>query len=143
MAIYRPRRSRWPLLVAVALAGIVLGFGAGAVVVGTRPADLPGAARAIAAELSASAELLEVGEIEYQEAAAAAFSGTEHQAALENVSRSRAHYDTVGPALSVLDAERAARIEAGFASLQQLIESHADPAEVHVSVQELRAALQP
>ena len=69
MAIYRPRRSPWPLAVALAIAGLLVGFLAGYVVFGTRPPDLDAAATAVEVELARARGLLEVAAIEYREGA--------------------------------------------------------------------------
>jgi hypothetical protein len=143
MAIYSAKRSRWPLLLGVAAAGLVVGLIAGALLFGNKPLDLPGAAQAIAAETSASAGLLEVVEIEYTEAAQSDFSGTELQAALDNLTRSRERFDAVREALRELDPARVARIDAGFDSLAALLDAHSSVEVVNAAIVELSADLSP
>ena len=50
MAIYRPRRSPWPLAAGLAVVALLVGFLAGYVIFGTRPPDLDAAAAAVQAE---------------------------------------------------------------------------------------------
>lgn len=143
MAIYSAKKSRWPLLLGVAVAGLVVGLIAGAVLFGNKPLDVVGAAQAIAAETSASAGLLEVVEIEYAEAASGDFSGTELQAALDNLARSRERFEAVREPLLKLDPPRVARIDAGFDALESLLNAHSDVATVHSAIVDLSADLTP
>ncbi|HUR16279.1 MAG TPA: hypothetical protein VMZ33_03245 [Candidatus Limnocylindrales bacterium] len=141
MAIYRPRRSRWPLLLAVGVICFLLGGAVGAVVVGSRSADLEETATIISDEMGASAGLLEVVEIEYTEAVAPGGGEIEYEAALDNLSRSRERYDSVANGLAVLDPDRARRIETGFARLQTMIAERAEAAAVGDGVASLREEL--
>ena len=143
MAIYSAKRSRWPLMIGIAGAGLLVGLLAGALLFGNKPLDLPAAARAIADETTASAGLLEVVEIEYTEAAEADFSGTELQAALDNLTRSRERFDAVREPLLAIDPSRVARIDAGFDALRASLNAHADVAAVHSAIVDLTAALAP
>jgi hypothetical protein len=143
MAIYSAKRSRWPLLLGVAIAGVLVGLIAGALLFGNEPVDLHAAAAQIAGEISDSAGLLEVVEIEYTEAAQNNFSGTELQAALDNLARSRERFDAVRDALLEIDAPRVARITASFGALEGLLNAHADGATVHSAIVDLRNSLTP
>jgi hypothetical protein len=143
MAIYSAKRSRWPLMLGVAAAGLVVGLIAGALLFGNKPLDVAGAAQAIAAETSASAGLLEVVEIEYTEAAGSDFSGSELQAALDNLARSRDRFDAVREPLLEIDSPRVARIDAGFDAVESLLAAHSDVATVHLAILELSADLTP
>lgn len=143
MAIYTAKRSRWPLMLGIAAAGLVVGLLAGALLFGNKPPDLPAAGQAIAAETSASAGLLEVVEIEYTEAAGSDFSGTELQAALDNLSRSRERFDAVREPLLEIDPPRVARIDAGFDALEGLLTAHSSVEVVHSAIVDLTAALTP
>lgn len=143
MAIYSAKRSRWPLLLGVAAVGVVVGLICGALLFGNKPPDLQGAAQAIAAETSASAGLLEVVEIEYTEAASGEFSGTELQAALDNLTRSRERFEAVREPLLKLDPPRVARIEAGFDALESLLNARSSVEVVHLAIVDLTADLTP
>jgi hypothetical protein len=143
MAIYSARRSRWPLMLAVAVAALVVGLIAGALLFGNKPLDLAAAGQAISAQTSASAGLLEVVEIEYTEAAGSNFTGTELQAALDNLARSRERFDSVSAALRQIDAPRVAQIEGSFEALEGLLNAHADVATVHSAIVDLTNSLTP
>ena len=141
MAIYRPRRSRWPLLLAVGVICFVLGGAVGAFVVGSRPPDLEETATTMRDGLTAAAGLLEVVEIEYAEAVSGAGGETEYQAALDNLGRSRDRYESVSNGLGALDPERAGRIVTAFTNVEGLINERADAAAVTAAVSSLRAEL--
>ena len=143
MAIYSAKRSRWPLLLGVAVAGLVIGLVAGAVLFGNKPLDVPAAAAQIGGEMAASAGLLEVVEIEYEEAAGNNFEGTELQAALDNLSRSRERFDAVSEALREIDAPRVARIVGSFDALEGLLDAHAPVPTVHSAIVDLTNSLTP
>ena len=143
MAIYSAKRSRWPLMLGIAAAGLVVGLIAGALLFGNKPLDVPAAAAHIGDEMSASAGLLEVVEIEYKEASLNSFSGTELQAALDNLARSRERFDSVREALREIDPPRVARIVGGFGSLEGLINAHTDIATLHSAIVDLTNILTP
>ena len=143
MAIYSAKRSRWPLMVAIAAAGLVVGLIAGALLFGNKPLDLAAAGQAISAETAASAGLLEVVQIEYEEAAGSNFSGTELQAAIDNLSRSRERFASIRTALLEIDAPRVAEIEGSFRALENLLNTRADVATVRSAIVDLTNALTP
>ena len=143
MAIYSAKRSRWPIMLGIAAVGLVVGLICGALLFGNKPLDLAAATQAISAETAASAGLLEVVEIEYIEAAGSDFSGTELQAALDNLARSRERFDAVREALREIDAPRVALIEGGFEALESLLNPHADVATVHSAIVDLANSLTP
>lgn len=143
MAIYSAKRSRWPLMLGLATAGLLVGLISGALLFGNKPLDLTGAAQAIAAETSASAGLLEVVEIEYTEAAQSNFAGTELQAALDNLARSRERFDAVREPLLKIDPARVAHIDTAFGALEGLLSAHSDVATVHSAIVDLSAELTP
>ena len=143
MAIYSAKRSRWPLMLGLAAAGQVVGLIAGALLFGNTPLDVVAAAQAISDETAASAGLLEVVGIEYTEAAGSDFAGTELQAALDNLTRSRERFEAVREPLLKIDPPRVARIDAGFDALEDLLNSHADVEPVHSAIADLAAELTP
>lgn len=143
MAIYKPRRSRWPLIAGLTILALILGFAAGAFLVGSRPPDLPAAAASIAEGLQGSAQLLEVTQIEYEEAFKPDASEAEFQGSLENLARARARYEAVASALSAVDTPRVARINEGFDSLRDLMEQRTAIDEVGAAIDELTGELVP
>ena len=143
MAIYKPRRSRWPLIAGLVVLAFVVGFAVGALVAGNRPADLPGAAASIADGLQGSAQLLEVTQIEYEEAITPGASDAEFQGSLENLARARQRYEAFAPALRAIDPARAARIGRGFDDVRALMQQKTAIDEVTAAIDELEAALAP
>jgi hypothetical protein len=141
MAIYKPRASRWPLLLAVGAVALVIGFAAGALFAGSKPVDLAGAARTIGDDLQGSAGLLEVVEIEYREALSASGTQAEFQAALDNLDRSRERYDGVRSALVEIDPGRVSRIDGGFDSVRAALEARVEVDQVAADIEVLRGEL--
>ena len=141
MAIYRPRRSRWPLLVGLTTVSFVVGALAGAFVVGSQPVNLTSAAASVRDGLAGSAGLLEVAQIEYAEALSPGGGETEYQGALANLDRSRARYDAVSAALAELNPERAQRIATGFGALRSMMEQRTEASLVADAVANLREEL--
>jgi hypothetical protein len=144
MAIYRPRRSPWPLAIALGIAALLLGFFAGYVVFGTRPPDLDAAATAVQAELSRARGLLEVAAIEYRQGApdGAIVSEPEYAAAQSAVANASEAVDSVMAPIRAVAAERAAALEDGFATLTEQIERLAPPDEVGATTDALIALLE-
>jgi hypothetical protein len=139
MAIYRPRRSPWPLAAALAVVALLIGFGIGYVIFGTRPPDLAAAASVVNERLDAARGLLEVAAIEYREGApdGSIASQTEYDASGQAVERARSAYDEVAPALRDLAPDRATSIENGFDEVEALIADVAPPDEVDAVVEAL------
>jgi hypothetical protein len=141
MAIYKPRRSRWPLIAGLTVLAFMVGFAVGAVVVGNRPPDLPAAATSIADGLQGSAQLLEVTQIEYEEAIKPGASEAEFQGALENLARARARYEAVAPALAAIDDARVTAVNQGFDELRNLMERRTPIDEVTPAIDDLEQRL--
>ena len=144
MAIYRPRRSPWPLAAGLAVVALLVGFLAGYVIFGTRPPDLDAAAAAVQAELTDAGGLLEVAAIEYREGApdGAIVSEPEYAAAEAAVARASAAVESVAAPLRALAPERAAALEEGFATVTRLIDELAPPDEVDAATEALIALLE-
>ena len=115
MAIYRPRRSSWPLVTGVAVVALLIGFGVGYLAFGTRPPDLDAAAGVIEDGLTDVRGLVEVAAIEYREAVpdGTVASQAEYDGAREALDRAATAYDAVDSPLASLAPDRAAAIEAG------------------------------
>jgi hypothetical protein len=143
MAIYRPRRSPWPLAVALAAVGLLVGFGIGYAVFGTRPPDLGAATALVTERLDDARGLLEVAAIEYREGApdGSIASQTEYDAAGQAVDRARSAYDEVAAVLRELAPERAAAIEDGFDEVEAVIAEVAQPDAVDAAIEALMEEL--
>lgn len=136
MAIYRPRRSPWPLAAALAALALLAGFGIGYAVFGTRPPDLPAATQVVRERLSEARGLLEVAAIEYREGApdGAIASQPEYDAAGQAVARARSAIEAVGESLRALAPERAAAIEAGLDEIEALMDGIEAPDAVDAAI---------
>jgi hypothetical protein len=121
----------------------VIGLAVGIFVVGSRPPDLPAAASIIADGLRGSAQLLEVTQIEYEEAIKPGASEAEFDGSLENLDRARGRYEAISAALNEIDAPRVARINQGFDGLRGLMEERTEIAEVAAAITALRSELRP
>jgi hypothetical protein len=143
MAIYRPRRSPWPLALAMAVVALLIGFGIGFAVFGTRPPDLDAATEVIEGQLADARGLLEIVSIEYREGApdGSIASQSEYAAAGQAADRARAAYDEVAGAVRTLAPERATAIEDGFDELDALIADVAPPDAVDDAAGALIASL--
>ena len=143
MAIYRPRRSPWPLALALAIVALLIGFGIGYAVFGTRPPDLAAATAVVNERLGDARGLLEVAAIEYREGApdGSIASQTEYEAAGQAVERAMTAYDEVAPALRELAPERATTIEDGFNEVQALMADVSLPDEVETAIEALAEEL--
>jgi hypothetical protein len=136
MAIYRPRRSPWPLALGLAALALLIGFGIGYVVFGTRPPDLDAATDVVALRLAEARGLLEVTGIEYREGAPAGTiaSEPEYAASEQALERARQAVEAVAGPLETLAPERAAALDEGFASIAALIDDIAPPDEVDAAI---------
>ena len=143
MAIYRPRRARWPFVVAGFVVGVAVGLGIAAAALGDRPRDLDEASARIEAALTRAAGLLEVVEIEYREAVVdgQVVRETELEGARDALRRSRAEYDAVRGPLGRVAPERSAAIDAGYERLGSLVEARAPATEVAAEAEALRRLL--
>src|ERR687892_2938027 len=132
MAIYRPRRSPWPLAGGLAIVALLIGFGVGYVLFGTRPPDLDAATEVVEERLLEARNLLEIAAIEYREGApdGEIARQTEYDAAVDAVARARAAIDAVDGPMRSLAPDRAAAIDAGFEDLSAVMEGVASPGAV-------------
>lgn len=143
MAIYRPRQSRMPLLIGALVLGLAAGFAIGAAVFGGRPASVEDAAARVRASLDGAASFLEIAELEYDEATdgAAIANPVEYRGSLDALGASRDRYAEVEPALTALDADRAAAVSAAYAALEALMRRPAPIEEVRPALVDLEALL--
>lgn len=136
MAIYRPRRSPWPVAAALAMLALLVGFGLGYAVFGTRPPDLPVAAAVVQERLGEARGLLEVAAIEYREAApdGTVVSRPEYDAAIQAVARARTAVDSVDEPMRALAPERSAALDAGFDEIEALMDGIEGPDAVDAAI---------
>jgi hypothetical protein len=129
MAIYRPRRSPWPLAVVLAGLAMLIGFGVGYAVFGTRPPDLGAATEVVQERLTEARGLLEVAAIEYREGAPSGSIANqpEYDAATRAVTRAQDAVDAVDEPLRTLAPDRAAALEDGFSAIGTLMSEVAPP----------------
>lgn len=137
MAIYRPRRSPWPVAAALAAVALLAGIGIGYAIFGTRPPDLSAATEVVQDRLGEARGLLEVAAIEYREGApdGTIASQPEYDAALAAVGRARTAIDEVGSPLRALAPERAADLESGLDQITALMEAIEAPDVVDAAIE--------
>lgn len=142
MAIYRPPKARWPLAVAMAVAGLALGLMIG-LVVGDRDVDPVTAGETIRTELIAAASSLEVAAVEYRESVSGGevTAPAEYDGALAALDSSRARYLTVRPALISLFPDQVAVLDDGYDDIRGLMEERTDAAAVTAGLERLEALL--
>ncbi len=140
MAIYRPRKSRWPLVVGVATLALIVGLVAG--LLASRGDDTP-AAEDIRSALLAAAGSVEVASIEYEEAVAGGSitSETEYSGAQDALASGKTRYQEVREELRALAPERVEQIDTLFEEAEGLMSDAAEPTEVVPALEELEEAL--
>jgi hypothetical protein len=144
MAIYRPPKPRWRTAVLGGAAGMVLGVALGAFLLGGDEPDPIGALRAVRADLSGAAAVLEVFEIEYRESVreGRVVSEAEHRGARDVLARSRARYREARPALAVVNPRTAADLDQAYGRLDALVARPAPAEEVSAAARTLRSLLE-
>jgi hypothetical protein len=142
LAIYKPPASRWRTALAAAAAGLVAGFGAGALLTGGG-ADPVATLREVRRELSGAASVLEVLVVEYRESVRGGEvrSRTEYQGSIEALERSRERFAGVRAAVRAIDPRAARQADERYAELDRLIARRADPSEVARRAEELAELL--
>jgi len=143
MAIYKPPPSRWRLALATGIAGLIIGLGVGAFLLGQsdpNPTEVIGSVRT---ELSGVAGVLEVLEVEYTESVrdGDVVSETEYDGAVAALTRAQARFAEARPTLLALDREKVQDIDGQFDELRELIADHASADEVSEAIRELTSAL--
>ena len=128
---------------ALAALTLLIGFGIGYVVFGTRPPDLGAATGLVTERLGDARGLLEVAAIEYREGApdGSIASQTEYNAAGQAVDRARSAFDEVAAVLRELAPERATAIEDGFDEVDALMAQVSLPDEVDTAIEALAEEL--
>jgi hypothetical protein len=143
MAIYRPAKPRWPVLVITAAAGLVVGGIAGWLIAARSEADTTEAARAIRSSLDRTAGSVEIVGIEYREAVrdGEVVARAEYDGARDAALRARSLFADVRQPLAVLAPGAAAQIAEDLNGLIEAIESTADEDDVAEIVSSTKARL--
>ena len=144
MAIYRPTRPRYKVILATGALGLAIGLVAGLALGGEDP-DPVETARDVRVSLSEAASVLEIVEIEYSEAwtAQGDVGGQEFEGAQDALARSEALWGEARGTLSVLAPDRAAEIDDHYDRLEEEVASGAEPKEVATAIDRLSTALEP
>ena len=142
MAIYRPPKPRWPLAIAVGIAGLVTGLGAG-MALGSSDPDPAAAASILKTNLVSAAGSLEVAAIEYTEAVSGGrvVSEAEYSGALDALRSSRSKYSAVRSALSSLFPRQVESIDSLYDEAEDLMSARADATEVATLLEDLQLVL--
>jgi len=116
---------------------MLIGFGVGYAVFGTRAPDLGAAAEVVQERLTEARGLLEVAAIEYREGAPAGSIANqpEYDAATRAVTRAQEAVEAVDAPLRALAPDRAAALEDGFGALVTLMGDVESPDAVDDAVE--------
>ncbi len=141
MAIYRPPKSRWPLVLGVGVVATIVGLVAGLLV--NRDDEGASGAVQIRNALLAAAGAVEVATIEYEEAVddGNIVSQSEYSGAQAALASGRERYQEVRDDLATVAPERAEEIDAAFEQAVSLLSDAADPSEVIPVLEELEEIL--
>lgn len=144
MAIYRPTKPRYRLVIATAVAGLVVGFVAG-LIVGRDEPDPVEAAREVRVTLTQASSVLEIVEIEYAEALedGSGVGDREYEGAKDALARSRSHWEQARPVMRLLAPDEVAGVDARYDELEQAVDEEALPEEVNELTSELGEMLDP
>jgi len=142
MAIYRPPKPRWPLALAAAVVGLVVGSLVGLMAGRTEP-DPAASVGGIRSALLSAAGSLEVAAVEYRESVehGEVVEEAEYQGSLSALQSSRAKFDRVRSGLVSLFPAEAASMDELYARAQDLMESKAAADDVDTVLEELQARL--
>jgi hypothetical protein len=143
MAIYRPPRPRWPGVVASGIAGLVLGASGALAVAASRPPDVAEALATARASLLEARAVLEVAAVEYEESVQGGevVRRAEYVGARDALRASRRAYLEARPALTQIAVASAARIDAAYEALDELMAAPAPAERVTARIQGLSALL--
>ena len=143
MAIYRPPKARWPVALAAALGGLLVGLLVGAVALSDDP-DPRDAVVEIQSTLVSAAGSLEVAGIEYDEAVEGTevAQDAEYDGALAAIESSRARYGEVRGALDVLAPAYAEGVDSLYAECRELMDAPAEVTAVLECLDHLESVLE-
>lgn len=144
MAIYRPSKPRYRLVLGALATGLVGGL-VGGLIVGGDEADPIEAVREIRVTLTEASSLLEIVEIEYSEALedGTGAGDPEYEGARDALARSRSHWQRARPALDLLAPDDVDDIDAGYEELEQAVADEALAEEVNELTDDLTQMLDP
>lgn len=139
MAIYRPRSRRWPIVAAVGLIALAVGFGLGWGLKGDDRPDPVEALTLLRSTLTIAAGTLEVVDVEYQESVqdGEVVSPPEYEGARDALERSRQRYLEVRPALRELDPGPVMRADVLYSEIARLVDERAPAEEITQATGEL------
>lgn len=137
-----PARRRWPLIVAAAVLGVIVGLLIGLAVAGGEDSDPEGAVRDAQATADRAAAILETVPIEYGQAVRGGEAPEEGlRGAVGAVERSRSVYMDVRPVISLVDARTATEIDHAYPRLAVAIRARRPAHEVARSTAALQRSL--
>ena len=144
MAIYRPPRPRYRIVLVAAAVGLVVGLVCG-LILGSGDPDPEEAVREVRVILTEASSLLEVVEVEYAEALedGSGEGEPEYEGSVDALTRSRARWTEARPALRLIAPGSAEEIDALYAELERAVEDEALPEEVNGVIADLSRALDP
>ncbi|MDQ4142585.1 MAG: hypothetical protein M3198_02395, partial [Actinomycetota bacterium] len=124
--------------------GLLVGLVAGLVLGSDDPAPEE-AAREVRVTLTEASSLLEVEEIEYEEALedGSGAGEQEYEGARDALARSRARWEEARPSVRIIAPDSAAQIDRHYAELEQAVDDEALPEEVNALIGDLSEALDP
>ena len=142
MAIYRPPKPRWPLIVGALVVGLLIGLALG-FALGSEEFDAADAATEIRGTLATAGGSLEVAAIEYAEAVEGGEgqAEAEYRGAVDAVESSREQYAEVEAAVEGIAPEVAAEITDKYDEIEGLMSDLADEQEVEQALSELEGLL--
>lgn len=144
MAIYRPSKPRYRLVLIAAAIGLLVGIVTG-LVLGNDEPDPVESVREISVTLTEASSVLEIVEIEYEEALedGTGEGDAEYEGALDALARSRTSWTEVRPAVELLAPETASEVDALYGDLDQAMTDEALPEEINELTGELSELLDP
>ena len=143
MSVFRPRARRWPALLAVALAGVIVGglLGYGLRGGGATFADQAASARERAQRIAAELGVMTTEYPQGVDRRGNVVSRTEYDGAVRRASEALRALDEEAADLRALDPDAHARTRRQLGLLQQAVAGRRPPAEVLALVGRVRAAL--
>jgi hypothetical protein len=145
VTISRPSRPSWPRLVAIGVAGILIGIGVGVALGGgdDEPDPVQGL-RDARSSLGRAADVLEIVAVEYAEGVedGRVVSAAEYDGARRAVARSRSLYGDARPVVAYASAVTATRLDHAFPRLARKVAARAPEEEVAADARRLAATME-
>ena len=142
MAIYRPSKPRYRIVPVAAIVGLLVGLLAGLVLAGGDPEPVE-AVREIRTTLTEASSVLEIVEIEYEEALedGSGDGNAEYEGARDALERSRSLWAEARPSVDLLAPQEAEEIDSLYEELGDAVADEALPEQVNELIAELSALL--